>query len=95
VTNTESGQYRRMVVAGAVLLGSAAFLGVVGLALEAGAAVSVVRRRLAEAETPPKELARRQWARYVASMRAAGEAWRAEAAAGTLNGPTGRTTAVS
>jgi D-arabinose 1-dehydrogenase-like Zn-dependent alcohol dehydrogenase len=68
-------------------MGSAAILGAAGLALEAVAAVSAMRRRIAAMDAPPKELAKRQWARYAAIVRAAGEEWRRDAAARTMAAP--------
>jgi hypothetical protein len=70
-------------------MGSAAVLGLAGLAMEVVAVTSAMRRRIAELEAPPKELAKRQWARYAATVRAAGEAWRSDAAARTVTAPTG------
>jgi hypothetical protein len=71
-------------------MGSAAVLGAAGLALEVVAAASAMRRRIAQLEAPPKELAKRQWARYAATARAAGEAWRSDAAARMVTAPTGQ-----
>ena len=89
MTRTQSGQRTRIITVGATLMGSAAVLGVIGLTLEAVAVVSAMRRRIAEMEAPPKEIAKRQWARCTATVRAAGEAWRREAAARTLIAPAG------
>ena len=71
-----------MVTVGAILIASAAVIGMAGVTLEAVAAVSAVRRRIAEMDAPPRELARRNWARGAATVRAVGDAWRREAAAG-------------
>ena len=90
MTRTQSGQGTRIVTIGATLMGSAAVLGFVGLALEAVAVAGVVRRRIAELEAPPKELAKRQWARYSGAARAAGQAWRSDAAARAVSAPTER-----
>jgi hypothetical protein len=68
-------------------MGAAAILGFAGLTLEAVAAASAMRRRIAEMEAPPKELAKRQWVRYAATAQAAREAWRREAAAPTPTAP--------
>ena len=79
MTSRGSVRDKRIVAAGAVLIASAAVLGTVGLALEAMAVVSTMRRRIADMNTPPRELARRNWARSAATVRAAGDAWRRKA----------------
>ena len=82
MTRRESVQDKRIVTVGAVLIASAAVLGMAGVTLEAVAAISAMRRRIADMEATPRELARRNWVRCAATVRAAGDAWRREAAAG-------------
>jgi hypothetical protein len=67
---------RRMLVSAVVLEATAGALGLSGLVICTVAVTAMTRRRVANMDVPPSELARRQWAKARAATSAGTAAWR-------------------
>ncbi|GAB1640740.1 hypothetical protein [Krasilnikovia sp. MM14-A1259] len=65
-----------VLLTGATLTVVGGIIGLAGAALTAVAATVAVRRRMEQMETPPSELARRQWRRARTAVSAGAGAWR-------------------
>lgn len=61
--------------AGAILMGTGAVIGFVGLAVSGGHVLAATRRWIRELETPPSELARQKWMQGKAAVQAGASAW--------------------
>ncbi|WP_133878906.1 hypothetical protein [Paractinoplanes brasiliensis] len=65
-----------LLVTGAALTVTGGIIGLAGATVTMIAAATVARRRIEQMETPPSELARRQWRRARTAVTAGAGAWR-------------------
>jgi hypothetical protein len=77
---------RRLLVSAAVLEATAGALGLAGLVVCTVAVTALTRRRVANMDVPPSELARRQWAKARAATSAGMGAWRSMPLSSSANG---------
>ena len=86
-TQGEAGRsVRRLLVSAAVLEATAGALGLAGLVVCTVAVTALTRRRVANMDVPPSELARRQWAKARAATSAGMGAWRGMPLSSSANG---------
>ena len=74
----QSGRTNRLFVAGIILGGVAGAVGFMGMTFTALGAAVGARRRIRQMETPPNELARRNWVQMKAALGAGARAWRVD-----------------
>ena len=70
-----------LLVTSAALVGAGALIALAGLAVGGSHLVSATRRRIAEMEVPPRELARIKWAQAKSAAAAGTAAWQNGASA--------------
>lgn len=65
----------RLLIAGSVLMGAGALIGLTGFAISGSALLSAARRWINDMEQPPSSLARQKWAQAKAATAAGASAW--------------------